>query len=99
MPRVLMATVGILVLLLVAVVVFVELRNRSGVRKADAEFAAYEPSPLGDFGSTRTLSILPYVFRNCHHELATLHLRARMPRLLHEGPIIPHLSQSQINLA
>jgi metal-dependent hydrolase (beta-lactamase superfamily II) len=61
MRRVLKWIVGVLGLVLIAAVVFVELRNRSGVRRAEAEFAAYEPSPIGDFGATRTLSILPLI--------------------------------------
>ena len=61
MRRVLKWIVGVLGLVLIAAVVFVELRNRSGVRRAEAEFAAYEPPPIGDFGATRTLSILPLI--------------------------------------
>jgi hypothetical protein len=61
MRRVLAWAFGILGLALIAAIVFVELRNRSGVRKAEAEFAAHEPSPMGAFGATRTLSILPLI--------------------------------------
>jgi hypothetical protein len=61
MQRVLAWTFGVVGLVLIAAVVFVELRNRSGVRRAEAEFAAYEPSPIGDFGATRMLSILPLI--------------------------------------
>jgi metal-dependent hydrolase (beta-lactamase superfamily II) len=61
MKRVLAWAFGILALALIATIVFVELRNRSGVHKAEAEFAAYEPSPIGDFGATQTLSILPLI--------------------------------------
>jgi 7,8-dihydropterin-6-yl-methyl-4-(beta-D-ribofuranosyl)aminobenzene 5'-phosphate synthase len=52
---------GIVAVLLVAAVVFVELRNRSGVREAEAAFDSYRPPPIGDFGATRTLSILPLI--------------------------------------
>ena len=52
---------GVLLLALVTAIAFVELRNRSGARKAEAEFAAADPSPIADFGSTRTLSILPLI--------------------------------------
>ena len=52
---------GVLLLVLVAAIAFVELRNRSGARKAEAEFAAADPSPIADFGTTRTLSILPLI--------------------------------------
>jgi metal-dependent hydrolase (beta-lactamase superfamily II) len=61
MWRVLGWSIGVLLLALVAAIAFVELRNRSGVRKAEAEFAASEPSPIADFGTTRTLSILPLI--------------------------------------
>ena len=61
MKRVLAWAFGILALALIATIVFVELRNRSGAHKAEAEFAAHEPSPIGDFGATRTLSILPLI--------------------------------------
>jgi 7,8-dihydropterin-6-yl-methyl-4-(beta-D-ribofuranosyl)aminobenzene 5'-phosphate synthase len=61
MQRIILWTIGILALALVAAVAFVELRNRSGVREAEAEFAAYQPAPIGDFGTTRTLSILPLI--------------------------------------
>jgi hypothetical protein len=53
MQRVLAWAFGILGLVLIAAIVFVELRNRSGVHKAEAEFAAHEPSPIGDFGAAR----------------------------------------------
>ena len=61
MWRVLAWAFGILGLALMGTVAFVELRNQSGVRKAEAEFAAQRPSPIGDFGTTRTLSILPLI--------------------------------------
>ncbi|MGB8332817.1 MAG: MBL fold metallo-hydrolase [Polyangiales bacterium] len=61
MRRALLWIVAVLALLLIAAIAFVELRTRSGVRKAEAEFAAHAPSPMGDFGSTQTLSILPLI--------------------------------------
>lgn len=61
MRRILPWTVGIVALALIAGIAFLELRNRSGVREADAEFAAHRPSPIGDFGTTQTLSILPLI--------------------------------------
>ena len=61
MKRALTWTVGGLALALIAAIAFVEIRNRSGVREADAEFAAHVASPIGDFGTTRTLSILPLI--------------------------------------
>ncbi len=61
MRRVLGWSFGALALLLAALVLFVELRNRSGVEKAKAELEAGRPGPLADFGSTRTLSILPLI--------------------------------------
>jgi 7,8-dihydropterin-6-yl-methyl-4-(beta-D-ribofuranosyl)aminobenzene 5'-phosphate synthase len=53
--------VGVLLVALAVLVAAVELRNRAGVRKANAELAAHEPSPIGDFGATRTLTILPLI--------------------------------------
>ena len=61
MGRALAWTFGIFALVVIVVIAFVELRNRSGVRKAEAEFAAHQPSRIGDFGTTRTLSILPLI--------------------------------------
>jgi metal-dependent hydrolase (beta-lactamase superfamily II) len=61
MQRVLAWAFGTLGLALIAAIAFVGLRNRSGARKAEAEFAAHQPSPIGDFGATRTLSILPLI--------------------------------------
>lgn len=59
--RVLSWIVGVLLVALVVLVSAVELRNRAGVRKANAELAGHEPSPIGDFGATRTLTILPLI--------------------------------------
>ena len=61
MGRILSWILGILVLALIVLVGAVELRNRAGARKASAELEAYEPSPMGDFGTTRTLTILPLI--------------------------------------
>jgi hypothetical protein len=61
MRRVLAWTCGILASALIAAIAFVEFRNRSGVGEAEAEFAAHRPAPIGDFGTTRTLSILPLI--------------------------------------
>jgi metal-dependent hydrolase (beta-lactamase superfamily II) len=61
MRRVLIWIIGIVGLGLIATIMFVELRNRSGVRKAEAQFAAHRPSPIDDFGATKTLSILPLI--------------------------------------
>ena len=52
---------GLLVLLAMAGIVAVELRTRSGVRKADEQFAAHEPQRIDDFNTTKTLSILPLI--------------------------------------
>lgn len=61
MKRVIRWALGGLALLLMATIAFIELRTRSGARRAEAEFAAHQPSSVGDFGTTRTLSILPLV--------------------------------------
>lgn len=61
MVRILSWVVGIVVLALIVLIGAVELRNRAGVRKASAELAAYQPSQMGDFGTTRTLTILPLI--------------------------------------
>lgn len=53
--------VGLSVLSLVAAIAFFEIRNRIGVHRAEAEFAARRPAPMGDFGTTQSLSILPLV--------------------------------------
>ena len=52
---------GILIVALVALVAFVELRTRGGSEKADAEFASYAPPQIADFGETRALKILPLI--------------------------------------
>lgn len=61
MRRVAAWMLGLLALLVVAGIVAVEFRTRSGVRKADEQFAAHEPQRIDDFNTTKTLSILPLV--------------------------------------
>ena len=61
MARVVVRSAAVLALLLTATVVVVELRTRRGVRKAEEQFAAYAPPRIGDFNTTKTLSILPLV--------------------------------------
>jgi metal-dependent hydrolase (beta-lactamase superfamily II) len=61
MRRALGWLLGVLVLVLVVLVAAVELRTRRGADEAEAEFAAYEPAPLGDFGATQRLTILPLI--------------------------------------
>lgn len=61
MRRVAAWMLGLLVLLVMAGIVAVEFRTRSGVRKADEQFAAHEPQRIDDFNTTKTLSILPLV--------------------------------------
>ena len=61
MRRVTAWMLGLLALLVVAGIVAVEFRTRSGARKADEQFAAHEPQRIDDFNTTKTLSILPLV--------------------------------------
>jgi metal-dependent hydrolase (beta-lactamase superfamily II) len=61
MLRVIAWVLGLLVLLAMAGIGAVELRTRSGVREAEAQFAAHEPLRIGDFNTTKTLSILPLI--------------------------------------
>ncbi len=61
MRRVLIRSVVFSLLVVVGLLLAVELRTRSGVREATALFAASTPTPLADFGSTKTLSILPLI--------------------------------------
>jgi len=42
-------------------VILLELRQRSGTRAAAEEFESYRPPRMGEFGSTRSLSITPLV--------------------------------------
>lgn len=47
-------------------------RHRRGVRQADAEWLAAKPTPLGDIGSTSTLTVLPLVdWHAARDDLAT----------------------------
>lgn len=52
---------GIPLLLVVAGIVFLEIRTRSGARAAEAQFANHTPERIGDFNTTRRLSILPLI--------------------------------------
>mgnify|MGYP001811623320 FL=1 len=56
-----MWTLALVALAFVGLLVSAEVRTRSGVRKADEQFAAHTPPPLGAFGATKTLSILPLI--------------------------------------
>lgn len=48
-------------LVVVAGIALLEVRQRRGAREAAEQFASYLPKPLGDFGATSTLTILPLV--------------------------------------
>ena len=61
MIRVLSWLLAVLVLLVAALIVVLELRTRSGSRDAEAQIAEYEAPRIGDFNTTKTLSILPLV--------------------------------------
>jgi metal-dependent hydrolase (beta-lactamase superfamily II) len=61
MVRVISWVLALLVVLVIGGIVFFELRTRSGSRKAEAQFAAYEPPRIGDFNTTKSLSILPLI--------------------------------------
>ena len=61
MLRIVSWTAGVLVVAVAVLVAAMEIRNRAGVRKANEELAAHEPSRMGDFGATRTLTILPLI--------------------------------------
>ena len=50
-----------LVLLVAGLVVVLELRTRSGSRDAEAQIAQYEVPRIGDFNTTKRLSILPLI--------------------------------------
>jgi metal-dependent hydrolase (beta-lactamase superfamily II) len=52
---------AVLVLLVVAGLTLLELRQRRGIRRAEAQFATYLPRRMSDFGVTETLTILPLV--------------------------------------
>jgi 7,8-dihydropterin-6-yl-methyl-4-(beta-D-ribofuranosyl)aminobenzene 5'-phosphate synthase len=51
----------LLVSLIVVGLVSLEVRQRRGTREAAERFASNRPPPMGDFGTTNTLSILPLV--------------------------------------
>jgi metal-dependent hydrolase (beta-lactamase superfamily II) len=65
MRRVLMSVfLGIVLVLVLAVVgifAFAQFRLSRGIARAERAFREHRPAALGDFGSTRTLSILPLV--------------------------------------
>ncbi len=61
MRRVLAWVLGILLLLLLAGLGFLELRTRRGARAAQSQFADQVPERIGDFDTTRKLSILPLI--------------------------------------
>ena len=56
-----MWTLALVALAFIGLLVSTQVRMRSGVRKADEQFAAHTPPPLGAFGATKTLSILPLI--------------------------------------
>jgi len=61
MIRVLSSLIAVLVLLVAGLVVVLELRTRSGSRDAEAQIAQYEVPRIGDFNTTKRLSILPLI--------------------------------------
>lgn len=61
MQKIFAWSLGLLVLSLLAAVSFLELRNRIGSRRAEAQYAAQRPARIAEYGSTRTLSILPLI--------------------------------------
>ncbi len=61
MRKILTWSLGLVVLTVLAAVLFLELRNRIGTRKAEAEYEAQRPARIKDYGTTRTLSILPLI--------------------------------------
>ena len=61
MIRVLSRLIAVLVLLVAGLVVVLELRTRSGSRDAEAQIAQYEVPRIGDFNTTKRLSILPLI--------------------------------------
>lgn len=52
---------AVLLALSIAAVVALELRTRRGAERAEQQFAANTPDRLGDFGTTKRLSILPLI--------------------------------------
>lgn len=61
MIRVFSWVLAIFLLLLTTAIVMLELRTRKGADEAEAQFAEYEPPRIGDFNTTKTLSILPLI--------------------------------------
>lgn len=61
MFRVIAWVLGVLALLLILGIGALELRTRAGVRKAQEQFEAHEPRRIGDFNTTKKLSILPLI--------------------------------------
>lgn len=61
-----------ILILVVAVISFIEIRYQLGNRKADRAFTNAVIEPLGDFGSTQTLRILPLMeYHSASPELLT----------------------------
>jgi metal-dependent hydrolase (beta-lactamase superfamily II) len=58
---VLLGIVSLLVLGVAGVFTFAQIRLSRGIDKAEQAWREYQPPSLGDFGSTRSLSILPLV--------------------------------------
>lgn len=61
MGRALLVLVGLLVLLPLLGIGLIEVRTRMGLPEVEEEFASYTPPRITDFGSTKTLAILPLV--------------------------------------
>lgn len=61
---------GILLLLVLTGIAFLEFRTRNGARAAEAQFANHSPERIGDFNTTRRLSILPLIdWHTAHPDL------------------------------
>ena len=61
MRRLVVSGLAVLGSLLLIGLMLVEVRQRRGNREAAEQFTAYRPPALGDFGATKTLSILPLI--------------------------------------
>jgi len=61
MRRISIGSLVALVVLIAAGLAFIEIRQRQGIEAAAKAFAEHRPPPLGDFGSTRKLTITPLV--------------------------------------
>lgn len=57
--RLLVRVLGLFVVVIIAVAVVLEVRQRRGNERAARLFAAFQVQPLGDIGATKTLRILP----------------------------------------